>query len=243
MLQVPAGEHAGQLSDFVSSEKRGRIRRMANKQEASRLLWADLLIRALIMDRCKVDHRDIFFTFNAFGKPFLGQDPSFSFNLSHSGNWVAAAVAGRGQLLGVDIEEIRPVGLGVAKRFFAPKEYRSLIMEDKLCQTDFFYDLWTLKESYLKANGAGLALPLDSFVIRKDKAEQRISIAQTHSAHAFFFRQYAVDPGYKLSVCSTDETFADSVRLCEAAEICDRFAIAWPERSSKAKALREPGKF
>lgn len=51
----------------------------------------------------------------------------------------------------------------IAARFFTDREYRVLLSKsgDALCRT--FYTLWTLKESYIKAEGRGLSIPLDSF--------------------------------------------------------------------------------
>ncbi|BCG58312.1 4'-phosphopantetheinyl transferase family protein [Paenibacillus sp. URB8-2] len=212
------------LCDYVSFEKSARIKRMASKKDALRILWADLLIRVLIMDKYKLKNREISFIYNPNGKPIFEMDPSFAFNVSHSGNWIVAAVAEKGQWIGVDIEEIRPIELDIAERFFAPAEYCHLITENKSRQLDYFYDLWTLKESYLKATGAGLTLPLGSFAIHKDRESDTISISQTHSAHAFFFRQYEVDPSYKLSVCSTEEYFADAVKRVECSEVYERIA-------------------
>lgn len=122
------------------------------------------------------------------------------------------------------IEEIRPIELDIAERFFAPMEYRRLIRESKSRQLEYFYDLWTLKESYLKATGAGLTLPLSSFAIHKDRDAGAISISQTHSAHTFYFRQYEVDPSYKLSVCSTEESFVDAVTKVECSEVYEGVA-------------------
>ncbi|MFD1773336.1 4'-phosphopantetheinyl transferase family protein [Paenibacillus rhizophilus] len=213
-----------ELCGYVSSEKNTRIQRMASKKDALRILWADLLIRVLIMDKYKLKNEEISFITNPYGKPVFEGDPSFAFNLSHSGNWIVAAVAEQGQWIGVDIEEIRPIELDIAERFFAPAEYRHLITESKSRQLGYFYDLWTLKESYLKATGAGLTLPLDSFAIHKDRESGTISISQTHSAHAFFFRQYDVDPSYKLSVCSTEEGFAAAVKRVDCSEVYERIS-------------------
>ncbi|AHV96496.1 4'-phosphopantetheinyl transferase family protein [Paenibacillus sabinae] len=226
-LPVPYEEGFPQnmeLCDYVSPEKSIRIKRMASPKDAQRLLWAELLVRVLIMDKYKLKNKEITFVTNPHGKPVFERDPSFAFNISHSGNWIVAAVAEHGQWIGVDIEEIRPIELDIAERFFAPMEYRRLIRESKSRQLEYFYDLWTLKESYLKATGAGLTLPLDSFEIHKDREAGAISVAQTHYAHSFFFRQYDVDPSYKLSVCSTEESFADAVKRVECSEVYERVA-------------------
>jgi len=86
------------------------------------------------------------------------------FNLSHTDGMILCAVT-RGAAVGVDVEDAcRPVEfLPLARRFFAPAEIALLenLPPDQVPHT--FYRLWTLKEAYLKAQGAGLTTALESF--------------------------------------------------------------------------------
>ncbi|MEO3713226.1 4'-phosphopantetheinyl transferase family protein [Roseateles flavus] len=87
------------------------------------------------------------------GKPALKAPAPCHFNLSHSGDAIAVAVAD--QPVGLDIESHRELkdGLAIAQRVFHPRERQWL-----LAQADFaaaFYRLWTLKEALLKATGEG----------------------------------------------------------------------------------------
>ena len=71
-------------------------------------------------------------------------------NLSHSGAWLAAAVADLS--VGIDIERLRPRGMvAQAARVFCAREVQHLAGEiDPLPR---FYRLWTLKEAACKAVG------------------------------------------------------------------------------------------
>jgi 4'-phosphopantetheinyl transferase len=66
--------------------------------------------------------------------------------------------------IGVDVEDSRRrvEGPGIARRFFAPAEVRALERGELA-----FFELWTLKEAYIKARGQGLALPLRRFAFRR----------------------------------------------------------------------------
>ena len=56
--------------------------------------------------------------------------------------------------------------MDVAKRFFAPAEQRTLLAARTEEERDILFSrLWTLKESYLKVGGQGMAMALDSFTI------------------------------------------------------------------------------
>jgi 4'-phosphopantetheinyl transferase len=99
------------------------------------------------------------------GKPMITSPrTSVCFNLSHTQEWVACAVA-QSSLVGVDVENCRrevPV-LTLARRFFSKQEYLDLTSLPEEDQKSRFFDCWTLKESYIKARGEGIALGLSKF--------------------------------------------------------------------------------
>ena len=74
-----------------------------------------------------------------------------------------------------------------------------------------FYELWTLKESYLKALGSGLTASMRSFTIRRDG--QGFYAESEGQRLPFFFRQYALDNRYKLAVCSREPVFSEYVQV------------------------------
>jgi 4'-phosphopantetheinyl transferase len=66
--------------------------------------------------------------------------------------------------LGIDIESLRATApVADAGQFFALDELTQLSMLQGDAQARRFFDFWTLKESYIKARGMGLSLPLDQF--------------------------------------------------------------------------------
>lgn len=85
------------------------------------------------------------------------------FNLSHTDGLAVLAIAESD--VGVDVEWLERPGRTVelAERYFAPSEVNALRALPREAQRDRFFDLWTLKESYIKARGLGLAIPLASF--------------------------------------------------------------------------------
>ncbi|MCX5838856.1 MAG: 4'-phosphopantetheinyl transferase superfamily protein [Deltaproteobacteria bacterium] len=110
------------------------------------------------------------FVENAHGKPRI--DPDFdssplSFSLSHTKGLAVVAVTG-GADVGVDVERADRVvnAARLSSRFFSPEEAAALqeLSPERLRELFFLY--WTLKESYIKARGLGLSLPLDSFSFR-----------------------------------------------------------------------------
>ncbi|MCC8106972.1 MAG: 4'-phosphopantetheinyl transferase superfamily protein [Clostridiales bacterium] len=100
-----------------------------------------------------------------YGKPYLPDFPGLHFNLSHSHEMAMAVFADTE--VGCDIELQKKPNEKLAERFFCPEE--NAWMKAARTETEReerFYRLWTLKESFIKATGQGLRLPLDSFCFR-----------------------------------------------------------------------------
>jgi 4'-phosphopantetheinyl transferase len=103
----------------------------------------------------------------AGGKPSLAADagsPALIFNLSHTHGLVACAIAAGGDV-GIDVEGIdRRIGAEqVAARFFSSSEQAGLARCPAGERAKRFFDLWTLKEAYIKALGHGLSHSLSTF--------------------------------------------------------------------------------
>jgi 4'-phosphopantetheinyl transferase len=67
------------------------------------------------------------------------------------------------RLIGVDVEYVRDMDNldSLVKRFFCAEEYQYFQQATPQEQQQIFFQLWTAKEAYLKATGAGLAGGLD----------------------------------------------------------------------------------
>lgn len=104
----------------------------------------------------------LIFDRNPYGKPFL-RGEELVFNLSHSRQWAVLAV-GINCDLGIDVESTsdRRSILDIATHYFHSDEIAQLnSMTDPDQQKDYFFRLWTLKESFLKALGTGISTGLD----------------------------------------------------------------------------------
>lgn len=123
--------------------------------------------------------RDMSYGRSEYGKPFFLNAPDIHFNISHSATKVAVAFSDRE--VGCDIEEVADIELKVAERFLSKDEYLAIKARNKTeDRNEAFFRYWTLKESYMKATGLGLALAPDSFSVRSvaDKVGDVSSIIQ-----------------------------------------------------------------
>ncbi|MBO0999169.1 4'-phosphopantetheinyl transferase superfamily protein [Bacillus sp. SD075] len=210
----------------VSIERQSRIKRLVKLDDAYRSLIGDLMVRFVLKERYGSVKEGLGWRTNSFGKPFLSKYPMFHYNISHSGEYVVCAM--HDAEVGVDIEKIGPFDLQLAKGFFTEEEYKQVLeAEDGLSS---FYDIWTLKESYIKAIGKGLSIPLHSLNVRRQGMES-IQLTDVHSnvpITDFTCRQYMVDSEYRLAVCAyqvSAESFKDQHRSVTFHQICEGLNI------------------
>jgi len=137
------------------------------------------------------------------------------FNLSHAGDYVLCSAdlnQQEGVQIGCDIEEVKPVNLGVAERFFCPKEYERIMAEDTPAKRmETFYRFWVLKESFLKATKRGFGLNPRSFEIAL--ATPPILLQQPEEFTAkYYYREYELSEiPYKMAVCATNPRIAQEI--------------------------------
>jgi len=140
-----------------------------NRQE---YLVTRALVRTVLSKYVARAPADWRFVRTEHGRPLIAgaqDDPEtrwLVFNLTNTTGLVACAVA-RDREVGVDAEwmDRRGQQLEVADRFFSAPEVAELRARPPERQLDRFFDYWTLKESYIKAVGKGLTLPLESFAM------------------------------------------------------------------------------
>ncbi|WP_445286119.1 4'-phosphopantetheinyl transferase family protein [Bacillus sp. FSL M7-0996] len=196
-----------QFSNLISNEKRERMKRLLNLCDINRTLIGDLLIRSLVCQKYKMNNEEIKFIYNEYGKPFVQNFSDFHFNISHSGEWVVCVTANSN--VGIDIERVSDIeALKLANEFFSEEEFYDLSNMNSDEQINYFFDLWTLKESHLKMIGKGLYIPLNSFSVKK---ESRTLISYTNIPQNFYFRQYNIDPNYKISACATRDELPNEI--------------------------------
>jgi 4'-phosphopantetheinyl transferase len=207
----------GRLMACVAPEKRAGIQRFYRIEDQQRALIGDVLIRYLLCNKLLLANKELIFAKTEFGKPFLVNDHKIHFNISHSGEWVLGAV--HNLPVGVDVEKIRPVEYQIAARFFSKSEYFNLMNKEGRDKLEYFYEIWTLKESYIKAVGKGLSIPLESFSINTN--EGIINVETGQGPKEYYFNRYNLDEGYKVAVCARENAFMELVKVIAINELYD----------------------
>ena len=169
----------------LTNYRRGKLDRQRNPQSRRQSLGAELLLRQALAD-CAPDRPwppEIRPGVN--GKPDWDVEGLY-FNLSHSGEIAACVIADRP--VGLDVQEDGEYRETLARRFFAPEEQAYLAASAE--PEHAFGRIWALKESYVKALGNGLTMPLASFSVAGEGRERPDA--------AFWYRRIGA---YHFAVC------------------------------------------
>ncbi|HEY0827258.1 MAG TPA: 4'-phosphopantetheinyl transferase superfamily protein [Bacilli bacterium] len=205
------------LMNKIEETKQKKICAYRQQADKERSILGDILIRIMLFNHFGWVDTGQPFAINQYGKPSLIGRTEMQFNLSHSGDWIVCAVSSNP--IGIDVEKINVVDLSIANRFFSKEEQTALFSRSEEEKLPYFYELWTLKESYIKAIGKGLSEPLNQFTIHTDS--NGIKLVTDRSNTNWQFRQYNLDPEYKLSVCTVKNSFPDYIREFHWTELYD----------------------
>lgn len=202
------------LRALLSGEEAARESRFHFADDRKRYLVTRAMVRMLLSRYAPVAPDRWVFSQNAYGRPVIAdaikaaevEARDLFFNLSHTRGLIALAVS-RGRELGLDVENVaaRAVSLDVAKHFFSATEVAELSRVAPDRQQDRFFEYWTLKESYIKARGMGLSLPLDGFSFEfPHHGAVSISIKPElqDRADRWSFWQYRPTADYLMAICA-----------------------------------------
>ncbi len=171
------------IKSWLPQDEIDKVNRYIKQEAKEQGLMVRGFLRALLSKQAGLGPDEWRFEYGEKGKPRLSESQflqtGLHFNLSHSGDWLVVGICepqfayGSGNTdvgahkleLGVDIERCRD-GTNIhsiLSHYFSEPEKAALLALPHELQRARFFDLWALKESYIKAKGLGLALSLKSF--------------------------------------------------------------------------------
>lgn len=193
---------------MLTDDELQRATRFAMADDRTRFIIGRVLARTMLSRHADVAPRDWPIEIDERGRPELRRlpqgAPDLRFNLSHTPGLIACALA-IGREVGVDVEYIgrRLVHDTIPERFFSAREVADLRALPPEEQVTVFFDYWTLKESYIKARGLGLALPLGQFTfVRRPSHPPVIEFAPElpDDPASWQFAQFWPTPEHRMAV-------------------------------------------
>lgn len=155
-----------EIVDFLgtlSSDERAQYEKFIGPLNKLQFAVTRALLRKVLANYLGCDAHKVAFTKNYFGKLGLENGCDLQFNVSHCDGCCVVALT-RQARVGVDVESVavkRPRYVDIAKRYFSLSEFEFLLSVPNKRRYEYFVELWTLKEAYVKAIGVGLSKPLE----------------------------------------------------------------------------------
>ena len=163
-----------------------------NKKDAPwQRILADILKTDYKIEECLEILKD------EMGKPYLKNNEVY-FNVSHSGEYLALAISE--SPVGIDIQEPKNIRDGLYRKVVQPAE-QSLIGEKR---QENFLRLWSLKESFVKAEGKGLRIPMKDYYFEKENDQYFVNYSGQRGAWTFNIEETLIK-GYFISVCGLEK--------------------------------------
>ena len=175
------------LKQLLSEDEKQRAQRYRTPTLQNNFIINRAILRLLLSRYTQINPQQMAFAYSQKGKPCLINNSSkVNFNLSHKNN---DTIYGFSRLnLGVDIEIVneKVKVLEIAQRFYTEAEYKHMTKLTQPEQSTYFFELWTAKESYLKAIAEGLSGGLDSINLSKQKNQRgwQIELVDQSSAES-----------------------------------------------------------
>ena len=173
-------ELLAQYQSLITSDELTRVKRYLREKDQHSALITRAFVRCVLAHYADIAPSDWQFGKGFNGKPFVeNHGVGLEFNLSHAKDVIVCAVT-KSYPLGIDVEHTKRKSdtYKLAPRYFAEQEIAALEQIEYQSQPQNFYDYWTLKESYIKACGDGLAIPLDHFAFDlSDREAIKLSFA------------------------------------------------------------------
>ena len=182
--------------DFTETISEYRLKKAKNyKNEDDRKLS---ILSSLLLDKALREYglceKDMQYSTNDYGKPYFINAKELHFSISHSGDYAMVVMSDKE--IGCDIQQIKDINMGIADRFFTADE------RECVKSTEDFFRIWALKESFIKAVGKGLAIPLNSFTIKGLKTDKPYC---EYEGKIYRFKEFDNINGYCIAVCKEEK--------------------------------------
>jgi 4'-phosphopantetheinyl transferase len=204
--------------------KRDRILRLAQQEDRDRSAVAHVLAQLAIGRRLGNGPAPAEVAADRCGKPYLPAAPWLHLSLAHAGEWAVCATGSTP--LGVDVESLRAMGEGTPLHILSPREAGKLSACASTERQRRVCELWTVKESFVKALGIGWDIPPDSMTVEILK-DGGVAVESPLASERYRFGRYALDEDYLVALCARKGSFPDAVERVDPA-VLREFVAAVP---------------
>lgn len=192
--------------EYLDGGERQKAARFKFEKDRQEFIARRGLLRVLLGKYLQQTPGSIKLQTNIHGKPFISRNP-ITFNLSHSGEGICFTIARQNEI-GIDLEQIKyiPDMFDIIERQFSTVEKQYFLQLEPLSRLNAFYFVWTQKEAWLKAQGLGLSIPLQSFSVNSNPSEPaKLMDDQQGKSTDWRLFSFKPEPDYYAAVCGKTE--------------------------------------
>lgn len=190
---------------FLSSAEKLRYDQYHPK--AARLfLISRVLTKSVLADKLGISPHEVNIQLRSNGKPFVQGSKAVYFNLTHSADVIILAVTEEGEI-GVDIEEVDHEFEWMRVDSVLDLSEIEWIKENELTDPfsvyQRFFQIWTLKEAYIKCTGEGMSRHLKklNFHVLPEHIQFLDLTSNTQKTEEYYFESYIYDSNFMFSIC------------------------------------------
>lgn len=212
-------QEADTIIQKLDKDRQEKVAKIKHDSQRLMSIFAGVLLRYVFLNRgfSENEWNRIIIEYNEYGKPYIKGLDNFNYSISHSGDWVICAFDDKN--IGVDIQKKRPWKIQMAKRFYADAEYKRLINIDEndiQKQTDYFYKLWSAKESCVKYTGRGIGGGISQYVVSNEFEYIDEFNNDGEIINKYNMKIYDELEGYIIAICSEKNHFPDKIVVVES---------------------------
>lgn len=190
---------------FLSSAEKLRYDQYHPK--AARLfLISRVLVKTVLADKLGISPHQVNIQLHPNGKPFVQGSKAVYFNLTHSADVIILAVTEEGEI-GVDIEKVDREFEWMRVDSVLDLSEIEWIKEKELTDSSSvfqrFFQIWTLKESYIKCTGEGMSRHLKklNFHVLPEHIQFLDSTNDAQKTGEYYFESYIYESNFIFSIC------------------------------------------
>lgn len=199
---LPTCEYSDESELCLSEYRRKKLSIVKAPALRSQMIAAELLLNHAVKECFPHMELPLHIVTGSESKPYFEDNPFF-FSISHSGRYVACALAD--YEIGLDLQKLSQVRETIVNRCFSEIEREYLRQSDDV--NTAFTEIWCLKESYVKALGTGLKTSFSSFSL---SFSEPLSLEGKPETRFWL----GGEEGFKLAVCSLNGVIPRPDGIC-----------------------------
>jgi len=213
---LPHHELISMLNQQIEENEVNRIMGITNESHAFRSAAGSLLLAQMVCRISGYPVSSISIHRYSNGKPFLPDFPNLHFNITHTDHLAVLAIDTK--LVGVDIEKVSTARMAVANRFFSESEKAMLKNCSGKKRDRLFFELWTIRESFVKAIGVGIFGSMGDFTPEKNESGWQVNHTETGLWNV---KHYNLEKDYLVALCSKKNEFPDKIEIIDFMKLFD----------------------